>query len=70
MEIDEMKNSLERFAKDFTKLSEYFGVDDYDNIEAKTQMIKNMKISLKQKNEKENENEKEEKGKININIYK
>jgi len=46
MEIDEMKNSLERFAKDFTKLSEYFGVDDYDNIEAKMQKTKNFKNQI------------------------
>jgi hypothetical protein len=59
MEIDEMKNSLERFAKDFTKLSEYFGVDDYDEIEAKTQMVKNIKISSKKENEKEYENKNE-----------
>ena len=41
-----MKNSLERFAKDFTKLSEYFGVDDYDNIEAKMQKTKNFKNQI------------------------
>lgn len=58
MEIDDMKNSLERFAKDFTKLSEYFGVDDYDNIEAKRQKstMRNT-LNPNQIRELENEND-------------
>jgi len=29
-QIDELKITLMRFAKDFTKLAEYFGPDDYE----------------------------------------
>lgn len=65
MEIEEMRISLGKFAKDFTKLSEYFGVDDYDNIETKilkTKEIKNqtsniIKESSEELNEKEKENQ-------------
>ena len=56
-----MKHSLGRFAKDFTKLSEYFGVDDYDNIGAKEQNSKDKKI-------KEEDEHNSEKGKLNYLI--
>jgi hypothetical protein len=67
MEIEEMKICLCKFAKDFTKLSEYFGVDDYDDIESKilkTKEIKNQTSNIIKESNEEFNNEKEKENRI------